>query len=412
MRDTLLYLLSLPLLAESPLLDRPGVRQALALLEQRHDAHLAKQIQIAQIPAPGGEEKERAEFMRGEFQRLKMKTEIDGIGNVLAWRPGKSPRTIVVSAHLDTVFARSTDVTVKKQGKRLLGPGLVDDSRGLLALLALAEALDAGKIQTNHTLLFVGDVGEEGLGNLRGSRYLVGEGPYRQLFDAFISIDGAEPERIVNAELGSRRYRVTAKGPGGHSYNAFGSGNPAHALGRMLAQISDFPAPQQPKTTYSVGRIGGGTAINAIPEEAWFELDVRSVEEEELIRLEAKLHGIVQQATADENKLHVRRGAPLTAEVKTLAIRQAFPRSANQPMLEAARAAAQALGLKPIELETASTDSNAAMAAGLPAITIGGGGKAGGIHSLAEWYEPEGAYKGLQQALLLILGYDHAKYAK
>lgn len=412
MRSALLFL-SIPLLAQSPLPQRPGVRRALELLEQRHEAHIAKQIQIAQIPAPGWEEKERAEFMRSEFKKLNLqKVEIDAIGNVLGWRPGKSPRTIVISAHLDTVFARATDVIVKKEGKRLLGPGLVDDSRGLLALLALAEALDAGKIETNHTLLFVGDVGEEGLGNLRGSRYLVGEGPHRQLFDAFISIDGAEPERIVNAELGSRRFRVTVKGPGGHSYNAFGSGNPAHALGRIMAQISDLAVPAKPRTTFSIGRIGGGTAINAIPEEAWFELDLRSTEEEELVRLEAKLMAMVSQCVAEENKLHVRRGPPLTADPKRLALRQAFPRSANQPMIDAARAAAQALGLPPIELETASTDSNAAMAAGLPAITIGGGGKAGGIHSLAEWYEPEGAYKGLQQALLLILGYDERSDAK
>lgn len=412
MRLALLFLV-LPLLAQTPLVERPGVRIALDLLEQSHDAHLAKQIEIAQIPAPGWEEKERAEFMRGEFQKRKLqRVEIDAIGNVLGWRPGKSPRTIVISAHLDTVFARATDVTVKKRGKRLLGPGLVDDSRGLVALLALAEALDAGKIETNHTLLFVGDVGEEGLGNLRGSRYLVGEGPHRQHFAAFLSIDGAEPERIVNAELGSRRFRVTVKGPGGHSYNAFGSGNPAHALGRIMAQISDLAVPEKPRTTFSIGRLGGGTAINAIPEEAWFELDLRSTEEEELARLEAKLMAMVSRCVAEENKLHVRRGPPLTAEAKRLALRQAFPRPANEPMLEAARAAAKALGMKPIELETASTDSNAAMVAGLPAMTIGGGGKAGGIHSLAEWYEPEGAYRGLQQALLLILGYDEKPHAK
>lgn len=408
-----LLLMSISLFGQTPLAERPGVRRALELLEQRHEAHIAKQIEIAQIPSPGWEEKERAEFMRGEFRKLNLKrVEIDGIGNVLGWRPGKSPRTIVISAHLDTVFPRTTDVKVKKQGNRLLGPGLVDDSRGLLALLALAEALDAGKIETNHTLLFVGDVGEEGLGNLRGSRYLVSEGPHQQLFDAFISIDGAEPERIVNAELGSRRFRVTVKGPGGHSYNAFGTGNPAHALGRIMAKISDLVVPEKPRTTFSIGKIGGGTAINAIPEEAWFEIDMRSSEESELERMEASLMATVKQCVEEENKLHVRRGAPLTAEPKRLALRQAFPRSANEPMLAAARAAAQALGMRPVVLETASTDSNAAMAAGLPAMTIGGGGKAGGIHSMAEWFEPEGAYRGLQQALLLILGYDEKPHAK
>jgi acetylornithine deacetylase/succinyl-diaminopimelate desuccinylase-like protein len=393
--------------SQAPLRDEPQIQRALQYLEEHQDQHTAKHIQISEIPAPGGEEQQRAAFLQAEFQRAGLTgVEIDKAGNVLGWRPGKTERAIVVAAHLDTVFLRSVDVKVRRDGKRLYGPGLADDSRGLLALLALAEALNTGAVQTNRTILFVADVGEEGLGNLRGIRYLTGEGPHRARFDAFLSIDGTAPERVVNAELGSRRYRFTVKGPGGHSYGAFGTGNPAHALGRVMAKVAGLTVPTNPKTTFSIGRLGGGVSINAIPEEAWFELDVRSVEEAQLVHMEALLRELAQQGVEEENAQKVKTGPPLTLDLRVLAVRHAFPNPANQLLVESARQAAQELGMAEIHLETASTDSNAAMQASLPAITIGGGGRSGGTHSPGEWFEPEGAYRGLQQALLLILGYD------
>ncbi|MBK9169806.1 MAG: M20/M25/M40 family metallo-hydrolase [Bryobacterales bacterium] len=385
----------------------PGVQRALAYLKANDAAHLAKQIEIAQIPAPTFQEERRAAFMEREFRRVGLAdVSIDGQGNVLGWRRGTGGGPVfAIAAHLDTVFPDGTDVTVKRQGNRLVGPGLADDSLGLRVLLALAEALDHGGVRTRHDLLFVANVCEEGLGDLLGMKYLFEKGPLRGRIAAFISVDGSDPARIVNGAVGSKRYRTTVRGPGGHSYGNFGRANPTHALGRVMARLAGFQTPSSPKTTFNVGRIGGGTSVNSIAFEAWMEVDLRSESEAELERLEQRFLEAVRLGVDDENQFRAAAGAKLEAENKLLGVRYAGSTPADSPLVRAAEGAAQTLGFAPV-LAASSTDSNVPIKLGIPAITLGGGGRAGDAHSLNEWFEPDGAYKGAQQVLLTVLGYD------
>jgi tripeptide aminopeptidase len=386
---------------------RPDVRRALDYIAQHEASQVNLQVKIAEIPAPPFHEGQRAKAIAEEFRRVHLEgVEIDGAGNVLGWRKGALPRALVVAAHLDTVFPEGTDVIVKRVGGRLNGPGLVDDTRGLAVILSLAEALDQCAIQTRHSLLLVADVGEEGLGNLRGIKYLVGEGKYRDRIDGFISVDGDGSNTIFDREIGSRRYRVTIGGPGGHSYLNFGRVNPAHALGRAIALLAGMTAPSSPKTTYNVGRIGGGTSVNSVPTEAWMEFDMRSEDERELILLEQEFLKLVQRGVDEENRFRAQSGTTLKLDAQRVAIRHAIANSNNTPLVEAVTNASESVGLgKPIR-KAGSTDSNAAASVGIPSITVDGGGAAGNLHSPDEWFEPTGSYKGIQKVLLTILRWD------
>ena len=386
---------------------RPDVRQALESIASREAAQVELQTRIAEIPAPPFHEEQRAAAVQALFRQAHLEpVEIDPAGNVLGWRQGSSPRALVIAAHLDTVFPPGTDVKVKRAGTRLNGPGLVDDSRGLAVILSLAEALDQARIRTRHSLLFVADVGEEGIGNLRGIRYLVGEGRYRGRIDAFISIDGDGTNCIFNREIGSRRYRVTISGPGGHSFLNFGRVNPADALGRVVALLANMQVPANPKTTYNVGRIGGGTSVNSIPFDAWFEFDMRSEDEQELARLEQTFLSLVHRGVEEEDRFRAESGSRLTVDAKQIGLRHAIANSNNASLVEAMTDAAQAVGLGKPVLRAGSTDSNAAASAGIPSITVDGGGGAGNLHSLQEWFEPARSAKGIQKLLLAILFWD------
>ncbi len=386
---------------------RPDVRQALDYITAHESAQVDLQVKIAEIAAPPFHEQRRAEAIAEEFRRVHLEdVEIDPAGNVLGWRKGESPRALAVAAHLDTVFGEGTDVKVKRVGGRLNGPGLVDDSRGLAVILSLAEALDRAGIRTEHSILFVADVGEEGLGNLRGVKYLVGEGKYRDRIDAFISIDGDGHNTVFNREIGSRRYRLTITGPGGHSYLNFGRVNPAHALGRVIALIAGMQVPASPKTTYNVGRMGGGTSINSIPFEAWMEFDMRSEDERELVRLEQQFLALVRRGVEEENRFRATSGSELKFNAERVAVRHAIANSKNAALVAAVEYASQAVGLGKPELKAGSTDSNAADSAGIPALTMDGGGGAGNLHSLEEWFEPAGSSKGIQKLLLTVLRWD------
>jgi acetylornithine deacetylase/succinyl-diaminopimelate desuccinylase-like protein len=397
------------LFANDRILESPGVRRALDYLRANHERHLEKQVQIAEIPAPTFHEQERAKFMESEFRRVGLKNvEIDKQGNVLGWRPGKSDRTLVLAAHLDISFAPGVNTKVRKEGGRWYGPGLSDDSRGLAALLALAEAMDHGAIATNRTILFVANVGEEGLGDLIGVRYLFRDSRYRSRFDAFISIDGASPARIINGGTGVKRYRVTLRGPGGHSYGNFGRPSPVHALGAIISRIAAIDVPAQPRTTYNVGRIGGGTAVNAIAEESWFEVDLRSNSPVELDRLELKFHEAVRAGVEEENRRRTASGAALTSDVKLVSNRPGGSTGPAQPIVQAALWAAGVTGHSP-SLGFGSTDANFPISLGIPAVTVGGGGRADNHHSLDEWFEPADAWKGPQMVLLTILAFDESR---
>ncbi len=387
-------------------LSRPAVGKAFAYLEANHEIHLKKQIEISQIPAPTFAEEKRAAFMVGEFKRVGLKdVEIDPRGNVLGWRRGGIERTLAIAAHLDTVFPAGTDVTVKRKGARLLGPGIADDARGLAALLALVEAMNHANIETTESLLFVANVCEEGLGDLQGIKYLLQKGRFKDKIKGFISIDGTSPERFVNRALASKRYKIVIRGAGGHSWGNFGRPNPAHALARITARFADVEVPESPRTTYNVGRIGGGTSVNSIPYEAWMEVDMRSESDSELERLEQKLLAAVERGVKEENDFRAKSGSKLEAEPKLLAVRNggATPESSN--LVQSMMGAIRAMGLKP-QLEIGSTDSNVPINMGIPAVTIGGGGRGGDHHSLGEWFDPEGAYRAVQQALLALLMYD------
>ncbi|MBL8228934.1 MAG: M20/M25/M40 family metallo-hydrolase [Bryobacterales bacterium] len=405
----LAFLAASSLIANDALLSRPNVKKALEYIHAQDARHLDLQVRIAEIPAPTFHEQERAKFMEAEFRRVGLKNvEIDKQGNVLGWRPGKSERTLVIAAHLDISFAPGVNTKVRKEGDRWHGPGLADDSRGLAALIALAEALDHAGIATNRTILFVANVGEEGLGDLIGVRYLFKESPHRTRFDAFLSIDGTSPARIVNGGTGVKRYRVTLRGPGGHSYGNFGRPSPSHALGAIISRIAAIETPAKPKTTFNVGRIGGGTAVNAIAEESWLEVDLRSESPSELDRLELKFHEAVRGGVDEENRRRAASGTALKSEVKLVSNRPGGETPATAPLVEASVWASKATGHTP-SLGFGSTDSNLPISLGIPAVTLGGGGRSDNAHSLQEWFEPANAWKGPQTVLLTILAFDQQR---
>jgi acetylornithine deacetylase/succinyl-diaminopimelate desuccinylase-like protein len=394
--------------AQEPLLSRPDVAAALSYLERHHQEHVEKQITIAEIAAPGGQEGRRAQFMRAEFQRVGLTdVAIDPEGNVLGWRKGRSPRTLVIAAHLDTVFPAGTDVKVKRNGSTIAGPGVTDDARGLTCLLGLAEALNQAHIRTERTLLFVADVGEEGLGNLHGVKYLFEKSPVRRQIEAFITIDGTGLDQIGNRAIGSRRYRVTVRGPGGHSSGDFGIVSPVHAVGRVIALVSAFEVPASPRTTYNVGLIGGGTAVNAVAFESWLEMDMRSEGAAELAALEARFLAAVRAGVDEENRFRAKSGTRLTVDSKLVGDRPVAGTAEAAPLVKAALRATRAMGVDP-RLAAGSTDAGAPMSLGFQAISLGGGGEATGVHSLLETFESAGAFKGIQRALLVILAFDES----
>lgn len=359
------------------------------------------QIALCEIPAPPFKEQARAERYRDLFREAGLvNVRIDREGNVLGERPGLAPRPhVVMSAHLDTVFPEGTEVTVTRDGAVLRGPGIADDCRGLAVLLGVARALVRSQIQTPGSITFVGTVGEEGLGDLRGVKHLFAE-ELKGRVDRFVSIDGTG-HGITHVGVGSLRYRVTFNGPGGHSFGAFGLANPVHALGRAIARVADFEVPREPKTTFNVGRIGGGTSVNAIAYEAWMEVDLRSSDAAALKAVDARLLDAVDAALADENSRWQGRGQ-LTVDKRLVGNRPAGRTAADAPIVRTAVAVSEALGLA-ARLGEGSTDANTPMGLGIPAITVGGGGVGTGAHSLGEAFDTTGSWLGTQRAFLLTL---------
>src|SRR5688572_15772086 len=395
-----------PALADDPLLQRPEIRKALAYIEGSHEKTLATQVTIAEIPAPTFHESERAKYMAGQFRLRGLKNvEIDKQGNVLGWRDGDTQDILVLAAHLDIAFDRNVNTKVRKDGPRWYGPGLADNSRGLAALLNVVEAMDEGKIKTRRTILFVANVGEEGLGDLNGVRYLFNESAFRGRIKEFVAIDGISAERITTGGTGSKRYSVTVHGQGGHSFTNFGRPSAIHAAGRIIERISDWDVPNSPKTTFTVGRISGGTSVNAIAEECSFEVDLRSNDPGELDKIEVKLLEAMRLGVEEENKKRGDSKMELKAEAKLIGNRPAGRTPDSSALVQAALTAATAIGFKPV-LVFRSTDSNFPISLGIPAITVHRGGTSDNHHSLAEWFEPADAWKGPQMTLLTILDYD------
>jgi tripeptide aminopeptidase len=387
------------------LLDSAELQRAFKFIESRLDEITEEHIRICSIPAPPFGEKERAQYLSEKFRGAGLlDAHIDDAGNCVATRRGYSATPLlVVSAHLDTVFPADTDFTVHRAGDKLLAPGISDDGCGLAALIALAEVLEATQIETAGSLLFVGTVGEEGEGNLRGVRHLLTTGEWADRVDAFLSFDGAELDRIINTALASRRYRVLLSGIGGHSWGDFGVANPVHALGRAIAKLASYPLPREPRTTFNVGRIEGGKSVNAIPQEAAMDVDLRSSSASELMKLDAFFRRAMREAAEEENLGHRRGDPPLKLKVDLIGERPAGETPVDARLVKLALAATEMLGTKP-RLDQASTDSNLPISLGIPAITLGAGGMSGNSHTLDEWYDPRGRDEGLKRALLVILG--------
>jgi tripeptide aminopeptidase len=384
----------------------PEVEQALRYFETNAGAITDEHIRICSVPATPFAEQPRAEYLAERFRELGLsEVSIDEEGNCIGLFAGSSLKPlIVVSAHLDTVFAKGTDFTVRREGTRLFAPGIADDGCGLAALIAIVQALNASRIRTEGSILFVGTVGEEGEGNLRGVRYLLTRGAWagRQI-DAFLSFDGPGVDRITNRALGSRRYRVELTGPGGHSWGDFGLPNPVHALGRAISRLAAYPAPKEPRTTFNVGSIEGGTSVNAIPARAAMEVDLRSIGDAELSRLDAFFRRAMKEATEQENATRRPGDPPLKLRLDLIGERPSGETAADSPLVKLAIETTKLLGVEP-RLDQSSTDSNLPISLGIPAITLGAGGTSGSSHTLAEWYDPRDRERGLKRGLLVILG--------
>jgi acetylornithine deacetylase/succinyl-diaminopimelate desuccinylase-like protein len=382
---------------------RPSVRAALDKMRADNAWTLEQQVSICEIPAPPFGEAKRAEEFRRRLIALGLSNaRIDAEGNVIARRRGVARRpAVVLSGHLDTVFPESTNVTVTRQGTLFKGPGIGDDCRGLAILLAVARALASAGVQTQGDILFVGTVGEEGPGNLRGVRHLFTK-EMKDSIDYFISVDGTGTG-LTNRAVGSHRYRVTYEGPGGHSYGAFGMPNPAHALGRAIAGIAELRVPREPKTTFNVGVIDGGTSVNSIPAAAAMDVDLRSESSAALDSLDAGFRAALARALDAEQARWPESRVRLRLKIDTTGIRPAGGQPDTTRIVRAGLDAARALGFTS-ELGSGSTDANLPMSLGIPAITIDGGGNGSGSHSLAEQYDDgERGWLGPQWAALVVL---------
>jgi acetylornithine deacetylase/succinyl-diaminopimelate desuccinylase-like protein len=382
-----------------------AVKQALASIQATNAWTLEQQTSVCEIPAPPFKEAARGAELKRRFEALGLRNvHTDAEGNVIAERPGTGGPTVMLSAHLDTVFPDGTDVRVKRDvtpdgGVRLTAPGIGDDCRGLAVILSVAKAMDAAKVSTAGRILFVATVGEEGPGNLRGVRRIFG-GPMRDSIDYFISVDG-DGLNVTSRAVGSARYKVTFAGPGGHSYGAFGMPNPAHAMGRAMARIADFQVPTTPKATFNVGIVSGGQTVNSIPAEMSMEVDLRSESPTELARLDRMLHAAVDSSVAEEKARYPRSTMALAATFHEIGIRPASAQTDDAPIVRTALAAGRALGFAP-KSDASSTDANIAMSLGIPAITIDGGGRGVGAHSLSEYYDDTArGWLGPQWALLI-----------
>jgi tripeptide aminopeptidase len=387
-------------------LDSAAFRQVAAFIESDQDRFVRELVTLTEIPSPPFKEQARAKAFLAMLREQGLDAvEMDGVGNVMGIRRGTGGAPLMaVNAHLDTVFPEGTNVTVKRAGTRLMAPGIGDDTRGLALLLALIRTMDAAKIETPGDILFVGNVGEEGEGDLRGIKFLLGKGKYKDRIKQVVAIDGVGLDHVVRGGVGSRRYRVAFNGPGGHSYGAFGLVNPAFAMGNAMAKFSRIQVPPTPKTTFNIGVVAGGTSINSIPSQVTMDVDMRSESCAELKKLDDTFLGIVRDAAVEENRTRATREGPITVDPKLIGERPCGETPLAAPLVQAAAAALKAFGKTP-EFSFGSTDANIPMSLGIPAITIGAGGPSGRAHAPDEWtdVEPANNVQNVRMALALVV---------
>ena len=379
-----------------------ALRHARLQLASRDDDIVREQIAVSEIAAPTGEENERAQWVAQRFETLRLvDVRIDPAGNVIGRRRGTTDGPpVLVCAHLDTVFPRQTRVNVARLGNRLAGPGIGDNGRGVAAMLAIASAVDGETLVTERPIDFIGTTGEEGAGDLRGAKHLFAhEG--RDAAAAII-LDGAGDERIVHRALASRRYRLTFEGPGGHSWTAFGVPNAVHAAAVATARLARLIVPATPRTTLSVGRIGGGISVNSIPDRAWLEVDVRSASAAVIGRLDREVREAATAGAIEENARRALGATPLTYSVEVIGERPGGETPVDHPLVLSAMEATRLVGRNP-ELAIASTDANIPISLGIPAIAIGAGGRGGDAHTPAEWFENTEGTLGLSRALGVVV---------
>jgi acetylornithine deacetylase/succinyl-diaminopimelate desuccinylase-like protein len=386
-------------------------KTASTFLDGDYDRFVRELITLTEIPAPPFKEQKRAAAYLEMLRDLGLSdVEKDEEGNVMGLRKGTGGGPMLaLLAHLDTVFPEGTDVKVKRAGTRLSAPGIGDDTRALALLLTVVRAMNAAKFETASDILFVGNVGEEGEGDLRGVKYLLQKGKYKGRIQRFISIDGGDQGSITNGALGSKRYRVTFKGPGGHSYGAFGLVSPAFAMGNAMTKFSRLVVPKSPKTTFNVGVVSGGTSVNSIPVEMSMDVDMRSESPEELRKLVEAFQRVVREAVDEENKTRSTTEGRIAADVKLIGDRPAGETPLSSSLVEITTAAVKAYGLKPT-YNISSTDSNIPISMGVEAVTIGRG-PGGRSHSLDEWtdVEKKSAVQAAEVTLAIVLAAANAR---
>jgi acetylornithine deacetylase/succinyl-diaminopimelate desuccinylase-like protein len=395
----------IPSPAPPSLLGDARVQPLRTLARETDDETLAEQLELVAIPAPPFGEQARGAWVLERFRALGLADAgRDDEGNVLGAIPGAEPALgpVVVAAHLDTVFAADTALTPRREEGRIYVPGITDNARGLAAMLAVARLLARARVRPRRTVVFAATVGEEGPGDLRGVKHLFRDGAPLRAAGAFVALDGSGLRRIVHRAIGSRRLRVEVAGPGGHSWADRGAANPILALGTAVARLAELALPEAGRTALTVARIGGGTSINAIPDGAWMELDLRADAPGVLPKLEESVRAILARAVDEENTRRRAGTDAIEPQVTVIGDRPSGETPARDPLVQAAEAITYALGQKP-ELVGSSTDANVPMALGIPAIAIGAGGDSGGIHTTDEWYSNENGALGIERALLIIL---------
>ncbi len=387
----------------------PEIRSAFAWVRTQEAQFAQWQLELARIAAPPFGEAARGEWLAGKFRELELEdVHRDDVGNVFGIHPGRGQTYISLSAHLDTVFPAGTPLNVRQQGSRLYGPGVSDNGAGVTAMLAIAAALGTERIRHTLPLVFIGNVGEEGEGDLRGMRHIFSAPRWKDSIHYSLILDGAGSDTIVAEALGSRRFEVIVRGPGGHSWSDFGAPNPILVLARAIRAFAQTPVPSSPKTTFNIGVIRGGTSVNSIPESASMRVDIRSTSMAEMERLERSLREALDQAVEVES--HAAEGRPaspkrpfgLSCEVVVIGDRPAGELDAKARILQVVRAVDAQLG-NVAQVQRASTDANIPLSLGREAIAIGGGGTGGGAHTLQEWFDCNGRELGLKRILLTLM---------
>ena len=383
------------------LAESSSVSHALTWIEKNSDWITDQQIKITEIPAPEFEETRRGEYVKQLFASNGLTVRVDKLGNVIGERAGTDPNSVLLlAAHLDTVFDANTDVHVKRDGSRLTAPGIADNGAGLAALVGLAKALNEANVRTKSTIVLAADVGEEGEGNLRGIRALVDA--YKSKLVAVIAVDGASTEHITTQGIASHRFEIVVTGPGGHSWSDFGAPNPITAVARGIVKFSNVPVPDEPRSSYNFGTIEGGTSVNSIPSRAAVKVDLRSEQEAEVAKMEKSLREAMQVGLRDELAAANEQADALQITFRSLGARPAGKIADSAPLVDTIRNVDRFLGNRS-RLERSSTDANIPLSLGVPAVSLGAGGRGGGSHTLAEWYDSTGRDLGLKRLFLTTL---------